>query len=104
MQEELQHIAGLSQYDAAVSNILHSSHASHLPIVWPAVDGSKVNVVALVISNEILSLFSCPGATYALPCLGAVWALCNWDGTLVNAINGEKVPYSLPAAHVIQAH
>ena len=104
MQEELQHIAGLSQYDAAVSNILHSSHASHLPIVWPAVDGGKVNVVALVISNKILSLFSCPGATYVLPCLGAVWALCNWDGTLVNAINGEKVPYSLPAAHVIQAH
>jgi len=86
----LQHIAGLSQYDAAVSNMLQSSHASHLPIVWPAVDGGKVNIVALVVSNEILSLFSCPGATCVLFCLGAVWALCNWDGTLVNAIHGEE--------------
>ena len=35
----------------------------HLPVVWPAVHGGKVDVDALVISDEVLPLFGCPVAT-----------------------------------------
>ena len=40
---------------------------SNLPVVWPAVDGGKVNVGRIVICDEVLPLFSRPCAFCTIP-------------------------------------
>ena len=38
---------------------------AHLPVVWPAMHGCKIDVDAFVIGDEVLPLLGCPVATCA---------------------------------------